>query len=62
MGRVQGGARAAFATPSWGPARMKYFFLIKIEASSQGRMPYSNLPKPPPIVNFIVFTGACRTG
>ena len=21
MGRVQGGARAAFATPSWGPAR-----------------------------------------
>ena len=22
MGRVQGGARAAFATPSWGPARM----------------------------------------
>ena len=24
MGRVQGGARAAFATPSWGPARMKF--------------------------------------
>ena len=24
MGRVQGGARAAFATPSWGPARMTY--------------------------------------
>ena len=22
MGRVQGGARAAFATPSWGPARI----------------------------------------
>ena len=26
MGRVQGGARAAFATPSWGPARIKFFF------------------------------------
>ena len=26
MGRVQGGARAAFATPSWGPARITYFF------------------------------------
>ena len=26
MGRVQGGARAAFATLSWGPARMKYYF------------------------------------
>jgi hypothetical protein len=25
MGRVQGGARAAFATLSWGPARMTYF-------------------------------------
>ena len=25
MGRVQGGARAAFATPSWGPARMMYY-------------------------------------
>ena len=24
MGRVQGGARAAFATPSWGPARILY--------------------------------------
>jgi hypothetical protein len=23
MGWVQGGARAAFATPSWGPARKK---------------------------------------
>ena len=22
MGRVQGGARAAFATPSWGPSRI----------------------------------------
>ena len=22
---MQGGARAAFATPSWGPARMTYF-------------------------------------
>jgi len=32
MGRVQGGARAAFATPSWGPARMKCFvyFCIKV--------------------------------
>ncbi len=26
MGRVQGGARAAFATPSWGPARISSFF------------------------------------
>ena len=25
MGRVQGGARAAFATPSWGPARINFF-------------------------------------
>jgi len=25
MGRVQGGARAAFATPSWGPARIQNF-------------------------------------
>ncbi len=24
MGRGQGGARAAFATLSWGPARMKF--------------------------------------
>ncbi len=29
MGRVQGGARAAFATPSWGPARMTYIFAFK---------------------------------
>ena len=29
MGRVQGGARAAFATPSWGPARMMYFYEIR---------------------------------
>ena len=29
MGRVQGGARAAFATPSWGPARMTYFVTFK---------------------------------
>ncbi len=29
MGRVQGGARAAFATPSWGPARMMYFLHSK---------------------------------
>ena len=29
MGRVQGGARAAFATPSWGPARMTYFLHSK---------------------------------
>ena len=27
MGRVQGGARAAFATPNWGPARIFLFFL-----------------------------------
>ena len=32
MGRVQGGARAAFATPSWGPARKKYIYIkIKTE-------------------------------
>ena len=29
MGRVQGGARAAFATPSWGPAHMKFSLLFK---------------------------------
>ena len=29
MGRVQGGARAAFATPSWGPARMMCSLLLK---------------------------------
>ena len=29
MGRVQGGARAAFATPSLGPARKKFFLLFK---------------------------------
>ena len=29
MGRVQGGARAAFATLSWGPARMTYFLHFK---------------------------------
>ncbi len=28
-GRVQGGARAAFATLSWGPARMAYFLHFK---------------------------------
>ena len=28
MGRVQGGARAAFATPSWGPARMTYILKL----------------------------------
>ena len=33
MGRVQGGARAAFATPSWGPARMKFFSKIFIKNS-----------------------------
>ncbi len=26
---MQGGARAAFATPSWGPARMMYFYEIR---------------------------------
>ena len=31
MGRVQGGARAAFATPSWGPARMTYYFAVQNE-------------------------------
>ena len=31
MGRVQGGARAAFATPSWGPARIHslYYYITK---------------------------------
>ena len=31
MGRVQGGARAAFATPSWGPARIHslYYCIAK---------------------------------
>jgi hypothetical protein len=24
MGRVQGGARSAFATPSWGPSRITF--------------------------------------
>jgi hypothetical protein len=32
MGRVQGGARAAFATPSWGPARMTYFSKVIIQS------------------------------
>ena len=27
MGRVQGGARAAFATLSWGPARILYILI-----------------------------------
>ena len=31
MGRVQGGARAAFATLSWGPARMTYFLHLKTD-------------------------------
>jgi len=30
MGRVQGGARAAFATPSWGPARMTYIITFSM--------------------------------
>jgi hypothetical protein len=29
MGRVQGGARAAFATPSWGPARKQLLSRFK---------------------------------
>ena len=29
MGRVQGGARAAFATPSLGPARITFLFKMK---------------------------------
>jgi hypothetical protein len=29
MGRVQGGARAAFATPSWGPSRVNFIPEIK---------------------------------
>jgi len=29
MGRVQGGARAAFATLSWGPARIMIFIKVK---------------------------------
>jgi len=35
MGRVQGGARAAFATPSWGPARMTYFLHSKKRFSTE---------------------------
>ena len=31
MGRVQGGARAAFATLSWGPARMTFFLQLKAD-------------------------------
>ena len=31
MGRVQGGARAAFATPSLGPARMTYFSKVILQ-------------------------------
>ena len=30
MGRVQGGARAAFATLSWGPARKTYFLDLSL--------------------------------
>ena len=37
MGRVQGGARAAFATPSWGPARIMYFLHKK---NTFGESPY----------------------
>ena len=29
MGWVQGGARAAFATPSWGPARIFFLKILK---------------------------------
>ena len=34
MGRVQGGARAAFATPSWGPARIHslYYRIAKTKS------------------------------
>ena len=35
MGRVQGGARAAFATPSWGPARMMCFLHKKRNPSGE---------------------------
>ena len=35
MGRVQGGARAAFATLSWGPARVTYFFDIQNKPSAR---------------------------
>ena len=38
MGRVQGGARAAFATLSWGPSRM--FFI------PQNLFPTANYKKP----------------
>ena len=38
MGRVQGGARAAFATPSWGPARKIFLFALK-------RASWSDKPK-----------------
>ena len=32
---MQGGARAAFATPSWGPARMTYFLHSKKRFSTE---------------------------
>ena len=31
MGRVQGGARAAFATPSWGPARISFLYIERMK-------------------------------
>ena len=38
MGRVQGGARAAFATPSWGPARMT--FIVHFSLTAFYKYPY----------------------
>ena len=35
MGRVQGGARAAFATPSWGPARIQNFSKFAFDGKSK---------------------------
>jgi hypothetical protein len=37
MGRVQGGARAAFATLSWGPSRMTFnpYFFATLKLQSE---------------------------
>ena len=46
MGRVQGGARAAFATPSWGPARMMYFSrIIDTKEQTSGDKPKISILK-----------------
>ena len=39
MGRVQGGARAAFATPSWDPARMSSTLKLQSKKRKLGFKP-----------------------